>query len=123
MIYKLHTYDKSKDYAKTLDDGWFNFLLWETKREPGDDFLDLNDISKALRKLDYPQESEKVRQIQEKIEMLQEQALNEARRAIVANWDNYFNRVNPHGDHAWQLSYYKKSDFKLSNGSGDDRND
>lgn len=61
MIYKLHTYDKSKDYAKTLDDGCFNFLLWERKRELGDAFLDLNDISKALRKLDYPQESEKVR--------------------------------------------------------------
>lgn len=112
MIYKLHTYDKSKDYAKTLDDGWFNCLLLDTKQE-----LDLCFIERDLIRLNHIQEANKVKEIREKIYEMENQARNEARKVILEHWDEYFGKDNPHGGHTWQLQLYKPSDFRPKGGA------
>lgn len=62
------------------------------------------------------QEANKVKAIREKIDELEEKALNEARKVILEHWDEYFDRVNPKGGHAWQLHLYKRSDFRPKGG-------
>lgn len=94
--------------GEPLDDGWFNCLLLDTKQE-----LELCFVEKDLRHLNHIQEANKVKEIREKIYELEEQARNEARKVILEHWDEYFDRVNPHGGHAWQLKLYKRSDFRL----------
>lgn len=94
-----------------IDDGWFNCLLLDTKQELGLCF-----IEKDLRHLNHIQEANKVKAIREKIDELEEKALNEARKVILEHWDEYFDRVNPKGGHAWQLHLYKRSDFRPKGG-------
>lgn len=97
--------------GEPLDDGWFNCLLLDTKQE-----LDLFFIEKDLRHLNHIQEANKVKEIREKIYELEEQAQNEARKVILEHLDEYFDRVNPHGGHAWQLKLYKRNDFRPKRG-------
>ena len=97
----------------TLDDGWFNCLLGDTKRES-----DLYFIEKDLRHLNHIQEADKVKDIREKIDELEEQARDEARKVILEHWDAYFDRDNPHGGHTWQLQLYNPSDFRPKGGTG-----
>lgn len=98
--------------GEPLDDGWFNCLLLDTKQE-----LDLCFVEKDLRHLNHIQEANKVKEIREKIYELEEKARNEARKVILEHWDEYFDRVNPKGGHAWQLNLYKRSDFRLKGGA------
>lgn len=99
--------------GEPLDDGWFNCLLLDTKQE-----FDLYFIEKDLRHLKHIQEADEVKAIREKIDELEEQARDEARKVILEHWDEYFDRDNPHGGHTWQLQLYKPSDFRPKGGTG-----
>lgn len=92
--------------------GWMGCLLWDTKHPA----CELQAIEKDLRKLKCTQEADKVKVIREKIEKLKVQALNEARKVILDNWDEYFNGVNSCGATDWQHKFYKRDDFKLKGG-------
>lgn len=95
-----------------LDDGWFNCLLLDTKQE-----FDLCFIERDLIRLNHIQESNKVKEIREKIYEMENQARNEARKVILEHWDEYFGKDNPHGGHTWQLQLYKPSDFRPKGGA------